>query len=215
MNNNYEEDFKVFLNYLNLHKNTGLSTGEITNKFYKEFPQYDTAKSAQSQPSTVLGWVDVRDRLPEVGEDVLVYLTAVVLKGVLYHDGWMVFYSDGLFECKDVTHWMPLPEPPNKSNSTPTPTNEKYFSLEQVKELLSQQRSMCADALWNNRFGFMGTMSEDQCKQMMIYIENYDAPTIKEIVSDKFAETLTEQQLKKYNEGIEDLKKKIMENKNK
>jgi|ERR1700690_724025 len=46
----------------------------------------------------------------------------------------------------------------------------------QIKELLSQQRTMCADAFWNNRFGFMTHISPKDCKDMMLYIENYDAP---------------------------------------
>lgn len=55
-------------------------------------------------------------------------------------------------------------------------SNNSSFNIEQVTELLATQRAMCADAFWNNRFGFMGTITEEQCKKMTLYIENYDAP---------------------------------------
>lgn len=48
----------------------------------------------------------------------------------------------------------------------------------QIEELLSKQRAMCADAFWNNRFGFMDKITVGQCKEMMLYIEHFDAPDI-------------------------------------
>ena len=57
-------------------------------------------------------WIPVSDRLPEKGEDVLVYtLTHDVLKAHCYGDRqW--FAHDGIWRV--VTHWMPLPEPPKE-----------------------------------------------------------------------------------------------------
>ena len=64
-------------------------------------------------------WVSVRDRLPEKGEYVLVYANAKYINSKKVcidrlEDGektavWM--YTHGWFE---VTHWMPLPEPPKE-----------------------------------------------------------------------------------------------------
>ena len=64
-------------------------------------------------------WVSVRDRLPEKGEYVLVYANTKYINSKKVcidrlEDGektavWM--YTHGWFE---VTHWMPLPEPPKE-----------------------------------------------------------------------------------------------------
>jgi len=66
------------------------------------------------------GWIDVKERLPEEGEFVLVNLfTDLILKGRLQSNGllsnaWSAFYADGehFTEEDAVTHWMPLPSPP-------------------------------------------------------------------------------------------------------
>ena len=53
---------------------------------------------------TVQEWIPVKDRLPDVGKFVLIYneINGVCLD---YHDG-------ATFGYYDVTHWMPLPNPP-------------------------------------------------------------------------------------------------------
>ncbi len=65
-------------------------------------------------------WISVEDRLPDIGEFVLV---AFVLDGIhrrvptsARYEGrlrWLITtwrHSGGTFE--DITHWMPLPNPP-------------------------------------------------------------------------------------------------------
>ena len=59
-------------------------------------------------------WISVKERLPEVGEDVLAYLG----KGI-FETCWAL--KDGFWETRDsyldtdaVTHWMPLPKPPKE-----------------------------------------------------------------------------------------------------
>ena len=60
-------------------------------------------------------WIPVTERLPEVGTTVL-----TLDKFGHIHDRYMYRHQDGtalftaeyLVTSKDVTHWMPLPEPP-------------------------------------------------------------------------------------------------------
>lgn len=61
---------------------------------------------------TVQEWISVKDRLPEDNKEVLIYCGS-------YHElGWYEsnnksWRSDFLGCCTDdVTHWIPLPEPP-------------------------------------------------------------------------------------------------------
>lgn len=72
----------------------------------------DAAPTADVSPDTK--WISVKERLPEVEADILAYIgegSFVVC--------WMT--HDGYWQCPaylmdkdDVTHWMPLPEPPNE-----------------------------------------------------------------------------------------------------
>lgn len=59
-------------------------------------------------------WISVQDQMPDNARDVLILLgNALVERGYWYHvgakiDGWY-FRGDRI---SNVTHWMPLPEPP-------------------------------------------------------------------------------------------------------
>lgn len=67
-----------------------------------------------------MGWISVKDRLPEKGVLVLVFAKAkyTAVEAICIdrlEEGekrpvW--FYTHGWYE---VTHWMPLPEPPGES----------------------------------------------------------------------------------------------------
>lgn len=64
-------------------------------------------------------WIPCREMLPEVEKDVIVYTKAWEEHIQIAHimgDGIMWELSDGefYFPMFDVTHWMPLPEPPEK-----------------------------------------------------------------------------------------------------
>ena len=55
-------------------------------------------------------WISVSDRLPEKGADILVWCGWVI--SAMY-DGKSTFYTeDGTNPIYQVTHWMPLPQPP-------------------------------------------------------------------------------------------------------
>lgn len=60
-------------------------------------------------------WISVNDRLPEEGEHVIACdKEKAVCEAMLSVDGkfcWSVFWGDW-GDLMDVTHWMPLPEPP-------------------------------------------------------------------------------------------------------
>ena len=53
-------------------------------------------------------WIPVTERLPDVGIEVLIYSE---------DDGVCVdYYGGDTFGYYDVTHWMPLPEPPKEED---------------------------------------------------------------------------------------------------
>lgn len=56
-------------------------------------------------------WICVKDRMPEPCVDVLVYYEyGLIDTGWRFYDGTFCF--DGTLDYGNVTHWMPLPEPP-------------------------------------------------------------------------------------------------------
>ena len=60
-------------------------------------------------------WISVKDRLPENNDEVIVIIN---YNNVYYRPFTSVFLVDSGFTGSDasenITHWMPLPEPPNK-----------------------------------------------------------------------------------------------------
>lgn len=81
-----------------------------------------------------MNWISIKDRLPPEGQHVLVFFSrgdnSAIGITYQYNNEWTgksVFgekgysidcsYTDGRFDamgmnCKYITHWMPLPEPP-------------------------------------------------------------------------------------------------------
>lgn len=57
-------------------------------------------------------WISVKDKLPHLSTDVLMWQKGVIIPRIgFYVDGsWWDFWSDR--RVQNVTHWMPLPEPP-------------------------------------------------------------------------------------------------------
>ena len=56
-------------------------------------------------------WVSVKDRLPENNDNVLIFSAGRSI-------GWFCVLTNtwmkGIAQIKGVTHWMPLPEPPQQ-----------------------------------------------------------------------------------------------------
>lgn len=62
-------------------------------------------------------WINVRDRLPQNGNNVLVWLEYEHAKiGRMHYGKWLVNVDNGLRQSRcghyTVTHWQPLPEGP-------------------------------------------------------------------------------------------------------
>jgi len=62
-------------------------------------------------------WISVKDRLPEHNQFVLCVGTSknmAVLRCDLDMNNYVFMFPDLKHQVKGVTHWMPLPEPPNE-----------------------------------------------------------------------------------------------------
>jgi len=78
---------------------------------------------------TMLGldnWLDIQDHVPDIDQDVLYYFEGVGIglgtyKGVDNTPEWgllgHVFAGDSGWLTDDVTHWLPLPNPPDIKTS--------------------------------------------------------------------------------------------------
>jgi hypothetical protein len=60
-------------------------------------------------------WISVNDRLPEIGDKVLIYCSSQgqLIAYLSYEKQWIHVF-DGSYLYLNITHWMPLPEPPSK-----------------------------------------------------------------------------------------------------
>jgi hypothetical protein len=83
--------------------------------------EQDKAGKLIEDAPTVNGWISTNDRMPENDKDVLVWLYGDYCIGRYdqdpdnLHMRWK-FESFNLYEddMSYITHWMPLPEPPEK-----------------------------------------------------------------------------------------------------
>ena len=60
--------------------------------------------------------ISVKERLPKCDDTILLYYGAVDI-GIYFEDKFRMFDKNGYpFEVRYVTHWMPLPEPPEEDD---------------------------------------------------------------------------------------------------
>ena len=57
---------------------------------------------------TIQRWIPVTERLPEQGQEVIVYSGGVLKPTVFAYQFWNKNYDS----WARITHWMPLPQPP-------------------------------------------------------------------------------------------------------
>lgn len=64
-------------------------------------------------------WISVKDRLPSIDENVLVYDNCFKDVSIGYISDFLNYRKTWITDCGEsvsdtVTHWMPLPEPPKE-----------------------------------------------------------------------------------------------------
>ena len=78
---------------------------KLEGKFNQDMVRY--APTIDAVP--VVRWIPVTERLPEDGQTVIACVTHRFGDESIIP---MVFWHESYFHWQDVTHWMPLPEPP-------------------------------------------------------------------------------------------------------
>ena len=94
-------------NYLNGRRTAMCMARDYLKKFFEQ----ESLAQATSE------WVSVDERLPEVGKTVLTLDKRGHINDRYTYkcaDGVAVFTAEYLTSSKDITHWMPLPEPPKE-----------------------------------------------------------------------------------------------------
>jgi len=59
-------------------------------------------------------WISVKDKLPKPSTEVLIFIYDILALGYMESDGEWWNDADEKEHSESVTHWMPLPEPPEE-----------------------------------------------------------------------------------------------------
>ena len=89
--------------------------GKVLDEWWWEEKIRRIADHLISNGVTVQEWISVDERLPEKGEEVLVFDTRENWTGFAWlnpDETWTALGFDFPFDLGEVTHWMPLPQPP-------------------------------------------------------------------------------------------------------
>lgn len=57
-------------------------------------------------------WISVKERLPEIDDEVIIYVDGIT--DCAFYIGRNIFERGNRIRETDVTHWMPIPEPPQE-----------------------------------------------------------------------------------------------------
>ena len=89
--------------------------------YYKRL-MIEAMQPQEEPPMEVLGWIPVEERLPEKGRRVIFFvdrkqtgLRAAYVGEYVSHSAfrsWACYEDERGWSADFVTHWMPLPEPP-------------------------------------------------------------------------------------------------------
>ena len=86
---------------------------ESTKQLLHWLEDYKRLKSASS-------WIPCSEKMPDDNVDVLVYDYGILIARYNIYDKYDIGWMEK-FECyplTNVTHWMPLPEPPQRKDDT-------------------------------------------------------------------------------------------------
>ena len=89
--------------------------GKVLDEWWWEEKIRRIADHLISNGVTVQEWISVDERLPEKGEEVLVFDTRENWTGFAWlrpDETWTALGFDFPLDLGEVTHWMPLPEKP-------------------------------------------------------------------------------------------------------
>ena len=84
---------------------------ELISALRHDRGQYDKGFADGEEAALNNRWIPVWDRLPEEGQEII---TCTLHRWGDRTVGVKIFWSERQYGWGDVTHWMPLPEPPKE-----------------------------------------------------------------------------------------------------
>lgn len=136
--NEYTDDGKK---WVQIRTHSPLSIGDYINRFaYRDKPILAVRRKSAPKVESVGGWISVKDRLPELGQDVWVFLRGEVIQ-------WQ--NTNSRYWDKDaITHWQPFikPAPPKPEPSADEVAFEKWWIKSSGKKDWISSKCDCLDS---------------------------------------------------------------------
>lgn len=87
---------------------------EVEGQYNNDFPTIEQMVDGLiANGVTIQRWIPVTERLPQNDTYILVTTDGVVVPAYWHNDRMLAFTAIGVARVVGVTHWMPLPKPPN------------------------------------------------------------------------------------------------------